>query len=388
MKNLAVEIKIQPQSYELHIGHDLFDQLAEDLKNRPLGKRYAIISDTTVAPLWSEKLRMALEVVGMRTEIFTFPAGEENKNRAMKEMLENQLLATGYGRDSAVLALGGGVVGDLAGYTAATYMRGVPVVQIPTTTLSMADSSIGGKTGVDTEYGKNLIGAFHHPWAVYMDMNTLATLDERNYRAGLAELIKHGFIRNPEILAFFDEHREVIMGRTGNEYATVMEDLFYLNCQVKNDVVARDDKEAGLRQILNYGHTLGHGVEILSNFEMIHGECVGLGMRFAAYLAARLGLATEDWQQRQSEILDGLQMPAMIPQKVSTEELMRVMLMDKKTRDGQIRFVLTSAPGEARYNVTVEQSVLENMIEDFRKIKKNTGISREISDTVSSDSGC
>ena len=287
--------------------------------------------------------RKALAEYDLDAEIFTFEAGEAYKTRETKEQLEDQLLKNGYGRDTAILALGGGVVGDVAGYVAATYMRGVPVVQIPTTTLSMADSSIGGKTGVDTPYGKNLIGAFHHPVEVYMDMETLTTLDERNYIAGMAELLKHGFIHDVTILDYVDQHREGIALRD----PMVLEEIFRKNCAVKNYVVSMDEQEKGLRQILNYGHTLGHAVEIRSGFKLIHGECVSIGMVFAAELARMKGLCSAEWADLQRSILKKIGLPVDLPAAPEADQLIELMKMDKKVRQGKTLFVLSEEPGRA-----------------------------------------
>ncbi len=361
MQEIKVEVKVRPRSYRLIIGSQLFENLAMRLKNEPLAARYAIISDTTVAPLWAGKLQKALGKYGLTAEVFTFPAGEAHKTRETKQQLEDQLLQSGYGRDTAILALGGGVVGDVAGYVAATYMRGVPVVQIPTTTLSMADSSIGGKTGVDTPYGKNLIGAFHHPVEVYMDMQTLTTLDERNYIAGLAELLKHGFIQDLSILDYVEEHRSAIANRDPQ----VLEELFRKNCAVKNYVVSMDEQEKGLRQILNYGHTMGHAVEVLSGFDLIHGECVSIGIVFAAELARMKGLCSSEWADRQRNILEGVGLPVDFPAALEAEELIRLMKMDKKVRQGKTLFVLPTEPGKVEFGVEVTE---EEIREALRKI--------------------
>lgn len=351
MQEIKVNVTVTPKSYRLIIGYGLFDRIAKRLKDKPLGSRLAIITDSNVAPLWAGALEQALSRAGLSAQRFVFSAGEANKTRAVKEQLEDQLLQGGYGRDAVILALGGGVVGDVAGYTAATYMRGLPVIQIPTTTLAMADSSIGGKTGVDTPYGKNLIGAFHHPEEVYMDMETLSTLDIRNYRAGLAELMKHGFIWDPSILDFVQEHQQEIQDRN----VTVLEQLFEKNCQVKNYVVSQDEQEKGLRQILNYGHTMGHAVEILAGFDLIHGECVSIGMVFAAKIAQRRGLCSAEWAARQRSILEGLGLPVDLPAALAAKDLIRLMKMDKKARAGKIQFVLPVRPGEVLYGVPVEE---------------------------------
>ncbi len=361
MQEIKVEVKVKPSSYRLIIGSHLFEKLARRLKNDPLATRYAIISDTTVAPLWAGKLQEALNKSGLAAEIFTFPAGEAHKTRETKEELEDQLLQGGYGRDTAILALGGGVVGDVAGYVAATYMRGVPVVQIPTTTLSMADSSIGGKTGVDTPYGKNLIGAFHHPVEVYMDMETLNTLDERNYTAGLAELLKHGFIQDLSILDYVEEHKEALQNRD----LQVLEEVFQKNCAVKNYVVSMDEQEKGLRQILNYGHTMGHAVEILSRFDLIHGECVSIGIVFAANLARMKGLCSKEWADRQRTILAEVGLPVDFPAAPDADRLIELMKMDKKVRQGKTLFVLSAEPGKVQFGVEVSEEEIREALRKY-----------------------
>ncbi len=362
MREINVNVTVRPVSYRLVIGSDLMDIIADELAKHPLGRRYAIITDSTVAPLWAEKLEAAFCSADIAFDRFVFPAGEESKNRAVKEELENRMMAAHYTRDCAVIALGGGVVGDMAGFVAATYMRGLPVIQIPTTTLAMADSSIGGKTAVDTPYGKNLIGAFHHPSVVYMDMDILKTLDERNYRNGLAELIKHGFIRDPELLDFVESHVSQIDDRD-NE---CLEKLFTMNCRVKNDIVSEDEKEAGIRQILNYGHTMGHAVEMASGLSLLHGECVAIGMAFASQIAVRKGICSSWWQNRQNQIIGAMGLPAEVPSCMDADKLIELMRMDKKSRDGEFRFVLPVAPGKVAFGVPVSEEEIREALEETR----------------------
>ena len=375
MRSIHVDVAVKPLSYEVYAGSGLFGQIAEDLVRRPLGARAALITDSHVGPLYADRLADALRVKGIPVQIFMFPEGEASKNRDQKEELENAMMEAGYGRDSYVLALGGGVTGDLAGFTAATYMRGVPVVQIPTTTLAMADSAIGSKTAVDVPYGKNLIGAFHSPVAVYMDMQTLATLDERNYYAGLVELIKHSFIRNLELAEFLRARQEIVTARRGDaEYLQTMEELFLENSKVKNAVVSEDQMERGIRGILNYGHTLGHAVELLSGYKMIHGECVAVGIAYAAYLSWRLGYGTEEYAREQVALLRQYRQDCRIPEEIRTEDILEVMKRDKKVRQGRIAFVLLSGPGQivtsadGACTVQVPEATLLETVRDFRKI--------------------
>lgn len=391
MKEIDVNVAVHPVSYKLVIGTDLFGRIAEDLKEHPLGRKYAIITDSQVDAFWSHKLANELAAQGLMGDIFLFHEGEKSKNRKVKEELEDQLLKRRYNRDSCVLALGGGVVGDLAGFVAATYMRGIPVVQIPTTTLAMADSSIGGKTAVDTPYGKNLIGAFHHPSVVYMDMKTLNTLDDRNYYSGLAELIKHGFIWDPTILDFVEAHLEDIRHRR----TAALEDLFVLNCRVKNAVVSQDDQDKGIRSILNYGHTMGHAQEAASVFAkeakerapkqsgndekegaedgpiaLTHGEAVSIGIAFAARLALEKGLCSKEWTDRQIRLLQMLGLPTDLQKEPGqdapdVDHLLRLMRMDKKSRDGQYRFVFTTEAGKAVWGVPVTEEEIRRTVAKY-----------------------
>lgn len=351
MREFTVQVKVRPVSYRLYIGSGLFPLLAASLKEDLPHDRIAIISDSTVAPLWADELKKALDEQGFSSRLLVVPAGEQSKSRAVKQQLEDQLLQEGFGRDSVVLALGGGVIGDLAGFTAATYMRGIPFIQIPTTTLAMADASIGGKTAVDTPYGKNLIGAFHQPLAVYLDMETLGTLGSRTFREGLAEVVKHGFIGSSALLAFLDRNLEAVLA--GDK--AVLEAMFEENCQVKNRVVSEDEEEQGLRQILNYGHTMGHAVELQEHFRLLHGECVTIGMAFAARLAVEKKLCPPEWAERQISLIRRLGLPVEIPKDLSAKALLDTMKHDKKSRGGRIRFVFSPAEGQAVYGIPVSE---------------------------------
>ncbi len=375
MERIHVDVQVKPLSYEVYAGAGLFPVIAEDLKKHPLGNRYAVIADSRVDGLYGDLLERELAAQGLNCRRFVFPEGEKNKNRRVKEELEDAMLAAGLGRDSCVLALGGGVTGDLAGFVAATYMRGVPVIQIPTTTLAMADSAIGSKTAVDVPQGKNLVGAFHSPEAVYMDMRVLGTLDDRNYYAGLVELIKHSFIDDKGLAEYLDRNRAVIAGpRTGAEYERVMERLFVENSAVKNRVVMADQKEADLRKVLNYGHTLGHAVELLSGFRLIHGECVAIGIAFAAFLSQELGLSSAEFCEYQRNTLSGFGMDLSLPEDISDEALTEAMSHDKKARNGRVEWVLLAGQGEFVRNesggcgIPVEKGTILETLQKYRKI--------------------
>ncbi|MFH0956529.1 MAG: 3-dehydroquinate synthase, partial [Candidatus Aenigmatarchaeota archaeon] len=331
----------------------LFPQIGEDLKDMKLGSRYAIITDSNVGKLYSEDLRKVLKGNDLNADVFTFKAGERRKTNGTCEKIIDAMSEYGYGRDSAILALGGGVVGDMAGFIAATFNRGVPYIQIPTTLLAQADSSIGGKTAVNTKHGKNLMGAFKQPYKVYIDVSTLKTLPDRDFRSGLAETIKHGVIQDRDFFDFL-----------GANYGSILERLpdymLYIakkNCEIKGSVVERDPHEKGERRILNYGHTPGHALEKLSGYYLTHGEGVAIGMMVVARIAESLDYVESAFVDAQERILENVGLPTQFPNKIpgiipfinrriSDKEIIEVTSMDKKTKGGEVRYVLPAAIGK------------------------------------------
>jgi 3-dehydroquinate synthase len=272
-------------------------------------------------------------------ETLTIPAGEANKTRESWARLTDQLLANGFGRDSTVIALGGGVVGDLAGFVAATFMRGVPFVQIPTTLLAMIDASIGGKTGVDTPAGKNLVGAFHPPKAVFSDPQVLATLSLNEIRSGFAEAIKHGVIADaPYLDAVAGRAPEMLA--TGGRESDSMLSLIVPSIEIKADIVSRDEREEGLRKVLNFGHTIGHAVELISGYSLLHGEAVAIGMALESELAEKIGVAQTGTAATVKRVVQSVGLPAAIPAGIDGNAVIEAMRSDKKGRSGSIRFAL------------------------------------------------
>jgi 3-dehydroquinate synthase len=272
-------------------------------------------------------------------ETLTIPAGEANKTRESWARLTDQLLAHGFGRDSTVIALGGGVVGDLAGFVAATFMRGVPFVQIPTTLLAMIDASIGGKTGVDTPAGKNLVGAFHPPKAVFSDPQVLATLSLNEIRSGFAEAIKHGVIADaPYLDAVAGRAPEMLA--TGGRESDSMLSLIVPSIEIKADIVSRDEREEGLRKVLNFGHTIGHAVELISGYSLLHGEAVAIGMALESELAEKIGVAQTGTAATVKRVVQSVGLPAAIPAGIDGNAVIEAMRSDKKGRSGSIRFAL------------------------------------------------
>ncbi len=301
-------------------------------------RRVAMIADSVVHRLYREG---RLGAAGWAGETVTFPPGEPSKTREEWARLTDELLRRGFGRDSGIIALGGGVAGDLAGFVAATYMRGIPYLQAPTTLLAMLDASVGGKTGVDTPEGKNLIGAFHPPAAVIADPATLATLGEREFRGGLAEAVKHGLIADAQYFAWIERESERLLRRD----PAALERLVRRSVEIKADVVSADEREGGRRAILNAGHTVAHAVERASSYRVPHGEAVGLGLLAEVALAEDLGLAPVGIAVRVSALLTRLGLPVRLVPSLAADALLPAMASDKKNRAQTIRFVLPSAVG-------------------------------------------
>jgi 3-dehydroquinate synthase len=336
-------------SYDILIGRGLFADMPALLRRHCPADAYALITDSNVEGLYAAPLAARLRGAegsggGLVVEVLAFPAGERHKTRDTWAAISDRMLAGRLGRDCAVIALGGGVVGDVAGFIASTYLRGVPYVQVPTSLLAMIDSSIGGKTGVDTPAGKNLIGAFHQPRLVIADLDALDTLPPAHLAAGMAEAVKHGAIADAAYFAFLDAERERIRRRD----ASTLERVVARSVEIKAQVVAGDEREAGRRAVLNFGHTIGHAVEAASRFEMLHGEAIAVGMAYEARLAERLGIAEPGTAARIAGALAGYGLPLELPGGAGgpgTDALLDAMRHDKKTRGGAIRFALPSRVG-------------------------------------------
>ena len=338
-----VSVELGDRSYEIHIG-DQIPGRTPDLM--PSGSsRFLIVTDANVQTPHAETVLTALTDQGFTGSIACVPAGEKSKSTATLTTLYDELVGQSANRKTTVVAVGGGVVGDLAGFLAATYARGIPFIQVPTTLLAMVDSSVGGKTGINHPKGKNLIGAFHQPAGVVVDTATLDTLPDREYRSGLAEVIKYGVIMDE---AFFDWLETNIHGML-NRDADVLAHIVARSCELKAAVVRDDEFETtGLRAILNYGHTFAHAFEALSGYdELLHGEAVSIGMVCASRLAEKTRRVSRDATMRQVELLKAVGLPVDVPseQLERREEIVRCMQLDKKTVDGQLRFILPDRIG-------------------------------------------
>ena len=333
--------RIALPTYDVTVGAGILERLGDIVRKVAPAHRYAIVTDSNVGPIYASR---ALEALGAdRAKIFTVPAGEAYKTRESWARLTDELFAARFGRDSTIVALGGGVVGDLAGFVAATFMRGVPFVQVPTTLLAMIDASVGGKTGVDTPSGKNLVGAFHQPAAVVADLRTLGTLPSAELTAGMAEAIKHGVIADAAyfetVAAVADRIDEIAVA--GQQ----MLDLVARSIEIKSDVVARDERELGVRKILNFGHTLGHAIEHMSGYSILHGEAVAVGMVLESRIAERLGLAEPGTASRVESVVRDFGLPTSKPERMSASDVIDATHGDKKARGGKAEYALPARIG-------------------------------------------
>jgi len=351
-------------SYDILIGAGLIRQLDKILPEYCPAAAYAVISDSHVGKMYGEELVQRLSAIGYRAELLTFPAGEWNKTRDTWASLSDRMLAARFGRDCVVIAVGGGVVNDVGGFVAATYLRGVPLVQIPTSLLAMIDSSIGGKTGVDVPAGKNLLGAFHQPRVVVADPELLASLASVQLAAGLAEAVKHGVIADAEYFAFLERDYAEIFAK----HAPALEHVVRRSVEIKAAVVSHDERETGKRAILNFGHTVGHAIEATSKYEVLHGEAVAIGMVYEARLAESLGIAAAGTAQRIKSALERLNLPVERPDASQVDALVAAMRADKKVRGGEIRLALPRAIGSAHgddangWTVAVQEAAIRQVL--------------------------
>ncbi len=340
-----------------------FDGLECALKDFSLeDRRVCIVSETKVVSHYGEILSEKLEKMARECYVFTFEAGEQSKNLNTVNKLYEFLILHKFDRKDLLIALGGGVVGDLTGFAAATYLRGIDFIQIPTSLLSQVDSSIGGKTGVDYLAYKNMVGAFHQPKLVYINIKTLNTLSKREYYSGLGEIIKHGLIKDKQYYEWLLEKREEIKAMDEE----VLIDMIYRSCDIKREVVEKDPKEKGERALLNFGHTIGHAVEKLMNFSYLHGECVGIGMLAAANICMQRGNITKEECDGLREWLTYFAFPKF-PKELEAREVIETTKLDKKMEHGIIKFVLLNKVGEAAVKKDVTEEEMKKAILDLQK---------------------
>jgi 3-dehydroquinate synthase len=344
----------------IEVAPGALETLGARVSQRAPEHRVAIIADQTVAGLYGAATLAAFGSTTPTPLLLTFPVGEKHKTRQTWSSLTDQLIAAGCGRDTVIVALGGGVTGDLAGFVAATFLRGVPLVQVPTSLLAMIDSSVGGKTGVDTTAGKNLVGAFHHPTLVIADPRLLSTLPPKELRVGLAEAIKHGVIADPAYFGWIAANLRQILHADSPDDAT-QSHLVQRSIEIKVQVVRQDERESGIRKVLNFGHTVAHAIEQVTAYGVSHGEAVSIGMVAEAILAERLHLAERGLADAIATVCDAAGLPVRLPEGVSAAEVVVATRTDKKARAGQVEFALPRAMGEmagseTRYGVRVNDA--------------------------------
>ncbi|MFE4105244.1 3-dehydroquinate synthase [Almyronema epifaneia] len=369
MKSI-LSVALPQQAYNVVIAPQVRTQVGAWLSDRqqPLlkpGQKVLLVSNPVIFKHYGEQAIASLTQAGFQVSHCILPAGERYKTLKSVQKLYDAALANRLERGSAMVALGGGVIGDMTGFAAATWLRGIAVVQMPTSLLAMVDASIGGKTGVNHPQGKNLIGAFHQPRLVLIDPQVLKTLPAREFRAGMAEVIKYGVIWDVDLFEQLEAAERLDQLR--HISADLLQSILTRSCQAKAEVVAEDEKEGGLRAILNYGHTLGHAVESLTGYRSVnHGEAVAIGMVAAGQIAAEMGWWTEAECDRQLALIQKTGLPTHIPAELSINDILETLKTDKKVKDGQVRFVLPTRIGEAKVTNQVEASVIRQVSEQLQ----------------------
>ncbi len=352
-----IKVELGSNSYEMRVGAGLLARTGLWLKEKGFSGKAVIITDTTVKGLYGDALSQGLTNAGFKVTTLEVPAGEEQKSLETAGRLYHELTSAHAERTTLILALGGGVIGDLAGFVAATYMRGVPLIQIPTTLLAQVDSSIGGKVAVDHGQLNNTIGVFYQPKLVISDIDTLKTLPATELANGLAEVIKSAAIRNK----IFFSYLESTLGRIKSLDVAVLEETVFQTARIKAEIVEKDEKDLGLRSILNYGHTIGHAVESASDFQLQHGKAVAIGMTAAARISNRMGILDENEVVRLKNIIEKAGLPTEMP-NLKIEDILQAMKHDKKVLQDKVRFVLLKSIGNAFITDEVSPSLVEEVL--------------------------
>ena len=352
-----VRVDLGDRSYNILIGNKILSRLGPRLKEfKP--SRVAIISNKTIFPIYRDTVLKSLRECNIDAEIILVPDGEEYKDFLWSYYIHGELLKARFDRSSLLVALGGGVVGDITGFIASTFMRGIRFVQVPTTLLAQVDSSVGGKTGVNHLLGKNMIGSFYQPSLVFIDLETLKTLPEREFYAGMAEIIKYGVIADRELFDYLKTNKESITS-LGESIVHIIK----RSCEIKADVVSKDEKETGLRAILNYGHTIGHAVETVTGYrKFLHGEAIAIGMCAAADLAVKLGMLEQGDSQQIMELIAMYGLPCEMPEGLDTRDMISAMEIDKKAKAGKLKFILPEEIGAAKIVDDVDRGLIKEVI--------------------------
>lgn len=363
MRSIKVNLdKKYSSSYEIRIGSGIADRIALLIDKNQKAGRYIIITDDNVARLHGGNFLTILKNIGLAADLIDFPAGETSKNIGAILDISDKLLKLGADRTTCLIALGGGVAGDLTGFIASVYMRGVPYVQIPTSLVAQVDSAIGGKTAIDLPSGKNLLGTFYQPAEVFADLNFLNTLPAKEFENGLAEIIKYGIIDDEKMFRLLEENMDAVKQKDPAIMLKIVENC----CRIKKAIVEIDEREQGLRRILNYGHTLGHALEAVSDYKLSHGEGVALGMIAAARISAKKNYLDAGQVKRIEELIGLANLPVKIPASLQGEEIIKRLQMDKKKKGDTIHFVLLKKIGMPFINGGVDKEIIGEVIEEMK----------------------
>ena len=356
MKRLRIDLG--ERSYEILVGRNLIAEIGRHLSSILQPSRVVVVTNPSINRFYGARLASGLSDSGSPTEILEVPEGESSKSIPQAEKLYDRLLELNCDRKSLMIALGGGVIGDLTGFVAATYQRGIPFIQIPTTLLAQVDSSVGGKTAVNHPRGKNMIGAFYQPRLVLADLETLRTLPENEFRAGLAEVIKYGVIEDSELFSYLEQNTEKILAQA----AECLEHIVETSCAIKARVVEKDETESDYRRVLNFGHTIGHAIEALTGYKKyIHGEAVAIGMVQAAKLSANTGRCPPDIPQRIAALVEKFGLPSKMPD-LNPHDIIKTIYLDKKTMHKQIKFVMVKDIGSIEIVEDLDESHINTVL--------------------------
>jgi len=363
MKKIKVNLdRRTSHSYEICTGTNILDRIGVVIAKNNAASRYAVISDSNVAPLYGEQFLTLMRKMGLNATLLEIAAGETSKNMETTLSVVGKLIALGIDRDSVLIALGGGVIGDLTGFIASLYMRSIPYIQIPTSLLAQVDSSIGGKTGIDLPEGKNLLGTFYQPKMVFIDLHFLATLPEEEFNNGLAEIVKYGIIDDRELFAILEEKIEAVKNRDMD----ILEMIVRRAGKIKKGIVEIDEKDVGIRRILNFGHTIGHALEASSEYTVSHGNAVAVGMIAAARTSEKLHHLSPADRSRIEHLISAMGLLDHIPEQVKTADIISRMRSDKKKKGDAIHFVLLKKIGVPFINGSVDEGLVQDIIEELR----------------------
>jgi 3-dehydroquinate synthase len=356
MKKLRIDLA--DRSYDILIGRNLLPRVGDHLSHLKSVRRALVVTNPVVNKLYGKVLSEGLQSAGLETDCAEIPEGETHKTLQDAQTVYDHLIENQYDRNTLLVALGGGVIGDLTGFIAATFLRGVPCVQVPTTLLSQVDSSVGGKTAVNHPQGKNLIGAFYQPRLVAIDLDTLRSLPPDEFRAGMAEIIKYGVIEDPQLFAFLEKNSEKILAQDTKCLETIIE----TSCAIKAKIVELDERESNYRMVLNFGHTIGHAIEALTAYSQFkHGEAVAIGMVYAAKLSCQLGKCSREVVKKIEALVERYGLPSRLP-KFSADEYIETLYRDKKAHDKNIRFVLVRDIGTVEIVDRVAEAEIQKVL--------------------------